>query len=58
MTAVGRLVAGHRGDTGAPDEAEGSQTGSWQGGEAWWTETRLAWFEQEALGIGFWTSFS
>ncbi len=58
MTAVVRLVAGHRRDTGAPDEAEGGQTGSWQGGEAWRTETGLARFEQEALGGGFWTSFS
>lgn len=58
MTAAVRLVAGHRRGTGAPDEAKSGQTGSWQGGKAWRTETGLAWFEQEVLGGGFWISVS
>lgn len=58
VSAFVRLVAGHRRDAGAPDEAKGGQTGSWQGGEARRTETGLAWFEQEALGGGLWTSVS
>ncbi len=58
VAAVIGLDAGHRRDTGAADEAEGSQTGSWQAGEAGGTETRLAWFENQTLGGGFWTSLS
>lgn len=58
VTAVIRHVAGHRRDTRAPDIAKGCQTGRWQGREAWRSETRLAWFEQNTLRGSFWTSFS
>lgn len=54
MAALIRLVAGDRRDAGALDEAEGSQTSRWKGGEARRTETRLPGFEQQALGSGFW----
>ena len=47
--AVVGLVAGRRQDTGAADEAEGGQTGRWQGGVARRTETRLSRFERDTL---------